>query len=64
MTTSGLLPIIRALNGWLSDHYDPGLDPIDDSTAAIRQEALLILDRLELLRAMVQAHQMGVENEM
>lgn len=63
MMTSGLLPIIRALNGWISEHCDPGLDPIDDDMAAIRQEALLILDRLELLRSMVQAHQMEGLNE-
>lgn len=59
MRTSGLLPVIRDLKGWLSTHYEVGFDPIDDDAAAIRTRALLILDQLELLRALVQRHQMG-----
>jgi hypothetical protein len=55
---TGLLPIIRSLNGWLAERYDPGFDPVDDETAAIRVRALLVLDQLELLRAQVQKHQM------
>jgi hypothetical protein len=54
---TGLLPIIRALSGWLTEHYDPGFDPVDDATAKIRTRALLIVDQLELLRAEVQKHQ-------
>jgi hypothetical protein len=55
---TGLIPIIRSLNAWLTLHYDSGLDPVDDETAAIRIRALLIVDQLELLRAMVQRYQM------
>jgi hypothetical protein len=55
---TGLLPIIRALSGWLTEHYDSGFDPVDDESAAIRTRALLILDQLELLRALVQKQQM------
>jgi hypothetical protein len=63
VSTSGLLPIIKALSGWLCEHYDPGFDPVDDEKAAIRVRALLILDQLEMLRAQVQRHQMGIKNE-
>jgi hypothetical protein len=55
---TGLMPIIRALSGWLTDNYDSGFDPVDDESAAIRTRALLILDQLELLRALVQKQQM------
>ena len=55
---TGLLPIIRALSGWITEYYEAGLDPVDDRAADIRTRALLILDQLEYLRAMVQKHQM------
>jgi hypothetical protein len=60
---TGLLPIIRSLNGWLAENYDTGLDPVDDVSADIRVRALLILDQLELLRAQVQKHQMESAGE-
>jgi hypothetical protein len=56
---TGLLPIIRALNGWITEHYDSGFDPVDDETATIRARALLVLDQLELLRSKVINHQTG-----
>jgi hypothetical protein len=60
---TGLIPIIRNLNGWLTEHYDSGFDPVDDESAYIRTRALLILDQLELLRALVQKHQLeGVDD--
>jgi hypothetical protein len=55
---TGLIPIIRSLNAWLILHYDVGFDPVDDATAEIRTKALLIVDQLELLRAMVQRYQL------
>ena len=56
---TGLVPIIRDLNRWVAEYSDPeGLDPVDDMTADIRTRALLIVDQLELLRALVQKQQM------
>lgn len=58
MARTGLLPIIRDMCAWVTMHYDVGYDPVDEETAAIRTRALLILDQLELLRALVQKQQM------
>jgi hypothetical protein len=58
MSKTGLVPIIRDLNRWIADYSDPGLDPVDDDTAAIRIRALLVVDQLELLRALVQKQQL------
>lgn len=55
---TGLLPVIRVLQCWIAERYDPGFDPVDDQAADIRTRALLILDQLEYLRALVQKHQM------
>jgi hypothetical protein len=60
---TGLFPIIRALNGWITEHYDPGFDPVDDDAAAIRVRALLVLDQLELLRSQVHKHQLAHVND-
>jgi hypothetical protein len=60
---TGLLPIIQALSGWITEHYEPGFDPVDDDAAAIRVRALLVLDQLELLRSQVIKHQLSFANE-
>jgi hypothetical protein len=60
---TGLLPVIRILSGWITEHYDPGFDPVDDAAADIRVRALLILDQLELLRSQVIKHQLSFTDD-
>jgi hypothetical protein len=54
---------MRSLSGWITEHYDPGFDPVDDAAADIRVRALLILDQLELLRSQVIKHQLSFTDD-